>query len=166
VNATWQLEVRLARTSVANGARTCRRRSDQFADTLRVARKRRDSAGNVGLRRAALAGGRLGGMSRSLLVVHVHCQVLIEHVDAFVAATLDNARHSLEEPGIVRFDVAQQRDDPSRFVLVEVYLDPEAPAAHKQTAHYQRWRDSVAPMMAAPRSSLTYTNVHPDDGAW
>lgn len=105
-------------------------------------------------------------MSRTLLIVHVDCQVLPEHIDAFRAATLDNARASVKEAGIVRFDVVQQRDDPTRFVLVEVYRDPNAPAAHKETAHYKRWRDVVAPMMAAPRSSSTYTNVHPEGEAW
>ena len=72
----------------------------------------------------------------------------------------------MQEPGIARFDVIQQADDPTRFVLVEVYRTPEAPAAHKETAHYAAWRDTVAPMMAEPRTSVKYANVFPDDEGW
>ena len=99
-------------------------------------------------------------------VVHVFVQVKPEAVEAFRAATLENARNSVQEPGIARFDVLQQEDDPTRFVLVEVYRTPDAPAQHKETAHYQRWRDTVAPMMAVPRQSIKYTNVFPDDSGW
>ncbi|MCX8155658.1 MAG: antibiotic biosynthesis monooxygenase [Verrucomicrobiae bacterium] len=102
----------------------------------------------------------------SLLVVHVHVHVKPECVEAFKEATLANARASLQEPGIARFDVVQQADDPTRFVLVEVYRTPEAPAAHKATAHYALWRDTVAPMMATPRSSVKYANLFPADGGW
>lgn len=102
----------------------------------------------------------------SLLVVHVYVQVQPECVEAFKEATLANARASRQEPGVARFDVVQQTDDPTRFVLVEVYRTPAAPAAHKETAHYAAWRDAVAPMMAAPRSSVKYTNVFPDDAGW
>lgn len=101
-----------------------------------------------------------------MLIVHVHVQVLADQVDAFVAATLANACASVQEPGIARFDVVQQTDDPTRFVLVEVYRTADAPAQHKETAHYALWRDTVAPMMAVPRSSVKYTNLHPDDGDW
>jgi (4S)-4-hydroxy-5-phosphonooxypentane-2,3-dione isomerase len=102
-----------------------------------------------------------------MLVVLVQVQVKPEHVQAFRMESLANARASLEETGIARFDVLQQQDDPGRFVLIEVYRSPEAPAAHKATAHYARWRDAVAGMMAAPRTSLKYENVHPDDaGRW
>ena len=101
-----------------------------------------------------------------MLVVHVHVQVLPEAVDAFIAATRDNAGHSVQEPGIARFDVVQQADDPTRFVLVEVYRTADAPAQHKETAHYQRWRDTVAPMMAAPRQSVKFSNVFPADSGW
>jgi len=96
-----------------------------------------------------------------MLVVHVHVHVKPESVEAFKAATIENARASLKEPGIARFDFAQQQDDPTRFVLVEVYRTDDAPAKHKETAHYQKWRDTVAPMMAEPRSSVKYTNVTP-----
>lgn len=101
-----------------------------------------------------------------MLIVHVHVHVKPEWVDAFKEATLANARASVQEPGVARFDVVQQQDDPTRFVLVEVYRDAEAPAAHKQTPHYARWRDTVAPMMAEPRSSVKYTNLFPDDPGW
>ncbi len=102
-------------------------------------------------------------MPNSHLVVHVHCQVRPEHVDAFVIATLANARASVLEPGIARFDVIQDREDPTHFVLLEVYRTPDAPAAHKETGHYQRWRDAVAPMMATPRTARRYVMLHPAD---
>lgn len=101
-----------------------------------------------------------------MLIVQVHVQVLPEQVEAFKAATLENARASVQEPGIARFDVIQQADDPTRFVLVEVYRTPEAPGQHKETAHYARWRDTVAAMMATPRQSVKYTNVHPGNEGW
>ena len=101
-----------------------------------------------------------------MLVVHVHARVKPESVDAFRQASLENARASVQEAGVARFDVVQQADDPTRFVLVEAYLTPEAPAAHKATPHYAVWRDAVAPMMAEPRSSVKYTNVFPGDEAW
>lgn len=101
-----------------------------------------------------------------MLIVHVHVQVKPECVEAFKAASLDNARHSVQEPGIARFDVVQQADDPTRFVLVEVYRTDAAPAAHKETAHYAKWRDTVADMMAVPRQSTKFRNVFPDDAGW
>jgi autoinducer 2-degrading protein len=100
-----------------------------------------------------------------MLVVHVQVRVRPEHIAAFKAATLENARASLREPGIAQFDVEQQADDPTRFVLVEVYRTPEAPAAHKATSHYARWRDAVAEMMAEPRASVKYSRVFPTDSA-
>jgi (4S)-4-hydroxy-5-phosphonooxypentane-2,3-dione isomerase len=99
-------------------------------------------------------------------VVHVHVHVRPDAVDAFREATLLNAAHSLREPGVARFDVIQQQDDPTRFVLVEAYRTAEAIAAHKETAHYATWRDAVAPLMAEPRSSTKYANLHPDDAAY
>jgi quinol monooxygenase YgiN len=101
-----------------------------------------------------------------MLVVHVHVQVKPECVEAFQAATLANARASVQEPGIARFDVMQQADDPTRFVLVEAYRTAAAPAQHKETAHYATWRDTVAPMMAVPRTSVKLANVFPEDAAW
>jgi len=101
-----------------------------------------------------------------MLVVHVYIWVKPECVEAFKAATLANAQHSVREPGISAFDVVQQTDDPTRFLLVEVYRTAEAPAAHKATPHYQVWRDTVAPMMAVPRVSVKHSNVFPDDAGW
>jgi quinol monooxygenase YgiN len=101
-----------------------------------------------------------------MLVVHVHVQVKQEYIEAFKAASLTNAKASVQEPGIARFDVVQQQDEPARFVLVEVYRNPQAPAAHKETSHYQAWRDTVAPMMAEPRSSVKYANLFPEDSGW
>lgn len=101
-----------------------------------------------------------------MLVVHVHVQVKPEFVDAFRQAATENARNSVQEPGIARFDVCQQTDDPTRFVLVEAYRTPEAPALHKETAHYKAWRDTVADMMAEPRSSVKYANNFPEDAGW
>ena len=101
-----------------------------------------------------------------MLIVQVLVHVKSEAVDAFKAATLANARRSVHEPGIARFDVLQQQDDPTRFVLVEVYRTPDAPAHHKATAHYARWRDTVAEMMVEPRTSITYSNMFPDDAGW
>jgi quinol monooxygenase YgiN len=98
-----------------------------------------------------------------MLIVHVNIQVKPDHVDAFKAACVENARNSLKEPGIARFDVLQQRDDPTRFVLVEIYRTPEAPAAHKQTPHYHKWAETVAEMMAVPRFSVKFDNVFPED---
>lgn len=97
-----------------------------------------------------------------MLIVHVFVQVIADKVEEFAAASAENARHSIREPGISRFDVLQAVDDPTRFVLVEVYRTPEAALEHKQTAHYATWRDAVAPMMAEPRSSTKYTQVFPE----
>jgi quinol monooxygenase YgiN len=101
-----------------------------------------------------------------MLVVHIQVWVKPEAVEAFKTATLANATESVKEPGIARFDVSQQQDDPTRFVFVEVYRTADAPAAHKETKHYQTWRDTVAPMMAQPRSSVKLTNVFPPDERW
>src|SRR5262245_44811134 len=101
-----------------------------------------------------------------MLIVHVHVRVKTEFIEAFRQATLENARQSVGEPGIARFDVMQQADDPARFVLVEAYRTKEAPAQHKETTHYQQWRDTVAPMMAEPRTSVKFANVFPDDRNW
>jgi len=101
-----------------------------------------------------------------MLIVHVHVHVKPESVESFKEATLANARASLKEPGVVRFDVVQQQDDPARFVFVEVYRDAAAAAAHKETPHYAVWRDAVAPMMAEPRRSVKFNNVFPEDEGW
>jgi (4S)-4-hydroxy-5-phosphonooxypentane-2,3-dione isomerase len=101
-----------------------------------------------------------------MLVVHIQVHVKPEFIEAFKQATLANARESVKEPGIARFDVVQQPEDPARFVFVEVYRSPEASAAHKETKHYATWRDTVATMMAEPRRSVKFTNVFPDDKGW
>lgn len=101
-----------------------------------------------------------------MFIVHVFVHVKLDQVDVFKEATLENAQNSLKEPGIARFDVCQQQDDPARFVLVEVYKTSEDPARHKETAHYQKWRDRVADMMAEPRSSVKYDNLFPDESGW
>src|SRR3989442_13677145 len=98
-----------------------------------------------------------------MLIVHVHVHVKPEYLAAFTEATRANARESVKEQGIARFAVMQQQDDPTRFVLVEAYRTAEAPATHKETKHYQIWRDKVAPMMAEPRSSVKFINAFPDD---
>ena len=97
-----------------------------------------------------------------MLVVHVHARVRPDRVADFLAATLANARASLAEPGVLRFDVIQDQADPAHVVLVEVYRDADAPAAHKLTPHYAAWRDAVAEMMAEPRASAKFTAVFPD----
>jgi len=101
-----------------------------------------------------------------MFIVHVFVHVKPENIEAFQATTLENARNSVQEPGIARFDVIQQQDDPTRFLLVEVYRTGDDPAKHKETAHYQKWRDTVADMMAEPRTSIKYTNVFPDEQGW
>lgn len=101
-----------------------------------------------------------------MFIVHVFVQVKPDQIEAFKEATVENAANSVQEPGIARFDVIQQKEEPTRFVLVEVYRTPEDPAKHKETAHYQKWRDTVTDMMAEPRSNIKYTNVFPDKQGW
>ena len=101
-----------------------------------------------------------------MLIVHVDIAVVPEHLDAFLVATEQNAVASRDEVGIARFDVLTDRTDPDHIVLVEVYRDEAAAAAHKETAHYARWRDAVADMMARPREATRYVNTSPDDGGW
>ena len=101
-----------------------------------------------------------------MFIVHVFVHVKPEFVEAFKEATLENARNSVQEPGVARFDVIQQLDAPTHFVLVEVYRTDKDPARHRETAHYQTWRDTVAEMMAEPRSSVKYGNVFPDEKGW
>ena len=94
-----------------------------------------------------------------MLIIHVHIVVKPDGIEAFKEATIENARNSRKEPGIARFDLIQQRDDPTRFVLVEVYRSVEATVAHKETAHYAAWRERAEPLMAAPRTRVQYTDV-------
>ena len=101
-----------------------------------------------------------------MYIVHVHIRVKSEFVEPFKAISLENARNSLQESGIARFDVLQQGDDPARFEFIEVYRTPEDPAKHKETAHYNKWRELAEPMLAEPRSRTVYGNVFPADKEW
>jgi quinol monooxygenase YgiN len=101
-----------------------------------------------------------------MFIVHVFAHIKEDRIEDFKQATLENARKSVNEPGIARFDVVQQKDDSSRFILVEVYRTYEDPAKHKETEHYIKWRDTVEEMMAKPRSSIKLINVFPDEEGW
>jgi len=101
-----------------------------------------------------------------MFIVHVFVHVKPECAEAFMTATIENAQNSLKEPGVARFDVLRQQDDPARFVLVEVYRTPGDAGLHKETTHYKKWRDTVADMMAEPRSSVKYINIFPDEKGW
>ena len=101
-----------------------------------------------------------------MLIVHVHIQVKPESAEEFIAATKENAQNSRNEPGIARFDFIQQIDDPTRFMLIEVYKTPDDPVKHKQTEHYKQWRDKVENMMAVPRKSQKFSNISPSDQGW
>jgi quinol monooxygenase YgiN len=101
-----------------------------------------------------------------MLILVVHIRIKAEHVEAFREATIENARNSRQEPGVAQFDVLQQADDPTRFVLYEVYRDTAATVAHKETAHYHTWAAKVDHMFAEPRTRALYNNVYPDDQGW
>lgn len=101
-----------------------------------------------------------------MFIVHVNVHVKPESVEAFRQASIENATNSVQEPGIARFDVIQQQDDPTRFMLLEVYRTPNDAVLHKETAHYAKWRDAVASMMAEPRTSVKYTNIIPGEDGW
>lgn len=101
-----------------------------------------------------------------MFIVHVFVHVKKGQVEAFKKATIENAQNSIKEQGIARFDVVQQQDDPTRFVLVEVYRTSEDPAKHKETGHYKKWKETVAEMMAEPRSSIKFSNVFPNEEGW
>lgn len=105
-------------------------------------------------------------MPGTLLIVHVHVRVKAGSETLFCQASTANAVASRREPGVLRFDLIADRDDPTRFLLVEVYRDAAAAAAHKQTAHYATWRDTVAELIAEPRRSERFVNLSPDDGGW
>jgi len=103
-----------------------------------------------------------------MYIVHVFCRVKSDQVEDFKSVVIENAGNSVQEPGITRFDVIQQQDDPTRFVLVEVYRTEADTVKHKETVHYKKWRDAVEDMLAEPRSRINYFNVFPDDrgGNW
>jgi autoinducer 2-degrading protein len=99
-------------------------------------------------------------------IVHVHIYVKDESISAFINATLENARNSIKEPGVARFDMLQDRNNPSHFILCEVYRSEEDPKKHKETQHYQSWRDQVTDMMTEPRRGIQYVNLFPEDKGW
>ena len=101
-----------------------------------------------------------------MYIVHVFLHVKPDQVEAFKQVSLENARSSLLEPGIARFDVIQQAEDPTRFELIEVYRTPADPAKHKETAHYNKWRELAEPLLAEPRSRTVFTNIFPADKDW
>jgi autoinducer 2-degrading protein len=91
-----------------------------------------------------------------MYIVQVYIHIKPEYIEAFKEASIDNAR----------FDVIQQADDPTRFILVEVYRTPEDPAKHKETAQYNQWREIAEPMMAEARTRTIFSNVFPSDPNW
>lgn len=101
-----------------------------------------------------------------MFIVHVFVEVKEDYLDDFIQATIENAKASLQEPGIARFDILQTPDNPYRFVLNEVYRTDADPARHKETEHYQTWNKTVGKMMAAPRTKKVYANIFPEDQDW
>ncbi|NLO00857.1 MAG: antibiotic biosynthesis monooxygenase [Bacteroidales bacterium] len=101
-----------------------------------------------------------------MIILQVFVHVKKERVGDFKKATTENARNSIKEPGVARFDVIQQQDDPTRFVLVEVYRKPEDPAKHKETDHYKKWVSEVADMLSEPRTRNQFINIYPNDEEW
>ena len=101
-----------------------------------------------------------------MYIVHVHINVKPEFIEAFKAASIENARSSLQEPGIARFDFLQQVDDPTHFELIEVYRTSDDPAKHKETAHYAKWRELAEPLLDKPRTRTVYNNIYPFDMDW
>lgn len=101
-----------------------------------------------------------------MFIVHVFIHVKPDCTEAFKSATLANVQNSIQEPGIARFDFIEQVEKPDHYGLVEVYRTPEDAVKHKETAHYMLWRDTVASMMAEPRSSMKFTNIAPNDEGW
>jgi (4S)-4-hydroxy-5-phosphonooxypentane-2,3-dione isomerase len=98
-----------------------------------------------------------------MLIVHVFVHVKPGNVELFKEETIRNAQNSIKEPGIVRFDIIQQEDDFTQFLLIEMYKNAEAAKKHKETAHYARWRETAEPLLAEPRKSIKYINIFPDD---
>jgi len=101
-----------------------------------------------------------------MLVILVSVKVKSESIEGFLKETLENTESSVKEPGVARFDIIQQVDDPTQFILIEAYRSTEAPAQHKETAHYKKWRDAVEKMMLEPRRSVRFTNIYPENAGW
>ncbi|HWC98080.1 MAG TPA: putative quinol monooxygenase [Candidatus Sulfopaludibacter sp.] len=99
-------------------------------------------------------------------ILLVYCTIKPDQLDAFLAATLENASNSRKEAGVVRFDVIQEKDNPAKVTLIEIYRSPEGHAAHRESAHYLAWADKVQDMFAEPRSRTVYRNVSPSDQEW
>jgi autoinducer 2-degrading protein len=96
-----------------------------------------------------------------MFVTIVHVKVKPEFVDDFIEASAKNHHLSVREPGNVRFDVLQKAEDPTEFALYEAYEDQAASARHKDTDHYQEWRETVASWMARPREGVKYNGLLP-----
>ncbi len=101
-----------------------------------------------------------------MLILHVFCTVKPEMIEAFREATVKNASNSIKEPGVIRFDLLQQQDDPAKFVISEVYKSAEGITAHKETAHYAEWCQYAQPMLLEPRTKMIYNNIFPEDKNW
>jgi (4S)-4-hydroxy-5-phosphonooxypentane-2,3-dione isomerase len=101
-----------------------------------------------------------------MLIVLVNIKVKSEYIEPFIQASLQNAKHSNQEAGIARFDVIQETEDPTRFILFEVYRTPGDQLRHRETKHYQLWRDTVVDMMEEPRKGIKYKNLYPGDDKW
>jgi len=102
----------------------------------------------------------------AMYIVHVSIHVKGDKIDEFKLVSLDNAQHSVQEAGVARFDVIQESENPTRFLLVEVYRSEQAAAEHKTTTHYERWRVAVEPLLAEPRTRIIYKNIFPDEQGW
>jgi quinol monooxygenase YgiN len=105
----------------------------------------------------------MAAMEVYMYIVQVYVNVKQNYVNKFIAATMENARNSILEPGVVRFDVLQEIENPHRFLISEVYTDEQAPLEHKKTYHYKKWKNIVADMMADSRYSVKYENIYPDN---
>jgi autoinducer 2-degrading protein len=101
-----------------------------------------------------------------MYIVLVHIHVKPEFIEAFKVASLENASNSLHESGIARFEVIQQTDDPAHFELIEVYRTADDPVKHKETAHYNKWRELAEPMLVEPRTRTSFFNLFPVDQDW
>ncbi len=101
-----------------------------------------------------------------MIIVSVYVSVKQQMTEEFIRATKENAKNSINEPGIIRFDFIRQADSPSDFLLLEVYKNEDAISRHKQTAHYNKWKNTVEDMMSVPRKSIKYTNIFPDEVNW
>lgn len=98
-----------------------------------------------------------------MFVVHVHVHVKRDKIDDFIAASRENASNSVKEPGVIRFDIVQQEENPDFFILEEIYKTQADSGSHKDTPHYKKWKNTVEDMMAEPRRSIRFKNIFPLD---